>query len=140
MSPNSTPPRRADILSPKGDSNADGEVMGIGVCPNAFHRSKTVFVRHMEERLTWEKIIAGVDRGESVPIKWRGCLNGCLAFLDNNTGNLWDSSCRQRQEAHTKHSQTTAHVDDDIETDDLVVKSVSLVQDGFGDQDFEEDA
>jgi hypothetical protein len=41
-----------------------------------------VFVTPAEERYTWETVVAGVDVGGSVPLKWRGCLCGCLDFLD----------------------------------------------------------
>lgn len=41
-----------------------------------------VFVRHASERYTWDKYIAGVDVGAPVPLRWRGCLQRCLDFLD----------------------------------------------------------
>ena len=45
-----------------------------------------MFVRPAEERFTWEDVIAGVrvagEGGGGVPVRWRGCSRGCLAFLD----------------------------------------------------------
>ena len=41
-----------------------------------------------EERWTWEDTIAGVRVGAEgigragVPVRWRGCRRGCIAFLD----------------------------------------------------------
>jgi hypothetical protein len=61
------------------------EVTGIGKCPNPEHgREKKVFVLHAEQRLTWERRIAGQDVGSAVPIRWRGCQRGCLNFLCPN--------------------------------------------------------
>ncbi|CAL1715529.1 unnamed protein product [Somion occarium] len=61
---------------------------GIGVCPNRSHTHKSVFVNHAEEWFTWEGVVAGQRACEKygVPMKWRGCSPGCLAFLgpDNN--------------------------------------------------------
>ena len=36
---------------------------------------------HVEQRLTWERRIAGLDVGGAVPVRWRGCQRGCLDFL-----------------------------------------------------------
>jgi len=41
-----------------------------------------VFVKHASERFSWERQIAGVDVGGAVPLRWRGCLQTCLDFLD----------------------------------------------------------
>ncbi|KZT63911.1 hypothetical protein DAEQUDRAFT_733305 [Daedalea quercina L-15889] len=68
----------------------------IGVCPSPVHRALDggwvggrvpVFVRHAEERLTWEREVVGTDvkaecGGAGVPVRWRGCWKGCLDFLD----------------------------------------------------------
>ncbi|KAJ7496108.1 hypothetical protein B0H11DRAFT_884601 [Mycena galericulata] len=55
----------------------------LGLCPSPHHGlSASVFVEPLEERYTWESVIAGHDVGEKVPLKWRGCSRGCLAFLD----------------------------------------------------------
>ena len=39
---------------------------------------------HVEQRLTWERRIAGLDVGGAVPVRWRGCQRGCLDFLCSN--------------------------------------------------------
>ncbi|KAJ7765377.1 hypothetical protein DFH07DRAFT_810328 [Mycena maculata] len=54
----------------------------LGLCPSPHHTSASVFVEPVEERYTWEKVIAGHDLGGAVPLKWRGCSRGCLGFLD----------------------------------------------------------
>jgi hypothetical protein len=129
--------------SSRGDTNKDNEIMGIGTCPNTSHRSKTVFVRHVEERFTWEKVVAGVDVGDTVPVKWRGCLKGCLAFLDSLDSDktlLWGLNVQQRQQDRTADSRMTANVDDDVEMEDSAVQPVSLARNGFGEQDFEDNA
>jgi hypothetical protein len=57
-------------------------ITGIGTCPNPEHGpEKKVFVKHVEQRLTWERRIAGLDVGGAVPVRWRGCQRGCLDFL-----------------------------------------------------------
>src|ERR1700722_4147815 len=61
----------------------DHGITGLGVCPSPQHGAhKEVFVRHAEERYTWERIVAGVNVGGAVPVLWRGCQWGCLDFLD----------------------------------------------------------
>jgi hypothetical protein len=47
-----------------------------------------VFVRHAEERYTWEETVAGLSVGVEggVPVLWRGCSVGCLSFLDAPCG------------------------------------------------------
>ncbi|KAI1784765.1 hypothetical protein LXA43DRAFT_901051 [Ganoderma leucocontextum] len=64
------------------------EMTGVSKCPSPVHRAGNgVFVRHAEERWTWEEVVAGVhvgaeSGGGGVPVRWRGCSRGCLAFLD----------------------------------------------------------
>ena len=57
---------------------------GVGVCPSPHHAERAVFVRHAEERFSWEHVVAGQNVGveEGVPVLWRGCSRGCLDFLD----------------------------------------------------------
>lgn len=62
-------------------------VTGIGHCDHGRGQSKPgVFLRHVEERYTWESIIAGVSVGGCVPVRWRGCQWGCLDYLDSDGG------------------------------------------------------
>ncbi|PIL25484.1 hypothetical protein GSI_13374 [Ganoderma sinense ZZ0214-1] len=75
------------------------DVTGVSECPSPAHRASHgvrerapvyVYVRHAEERWTWEEVVAGVrvgaedsaGGGRGVPVRWRGCGRGCLAFLD----------------------------------------------------------
>lgn len=81
---------------PSPESTADVEEPGLSVCPSPVHRTEDggwvggrvpVYIRHAEERFTWEREIAGTDvkaecSGAGVPVRWRGCLRGCLDFLD----------------------------------------------------------
>lgn len=55
--------------------------LGTARCANPDHAT-SVFVRHAAERFTWERHIAGVDVGAAVPLRWRGCMQTCLDFLD----------------------------------------------------------
>ena len=140
ISPNVTPQGSKHILSgSRSDTNVDRDVMGLSVCPNPSHRSRTVFVRHMEERFTWEKVIATVQVGATAPMKWRGCLRGCLAYSDSNKANSLDPVVQLG--LGNRGGDTQMVVDDgDAEMDSSVVQLVSLAQDGFGDRDFEDDA
>jgi hypothetical protein len=68
-------------------------VTGIGHCPSPRHRdpdrgqfNSGVFVRHAEERISWEPIIAGISVGGNAPVLWRGCQWGCLDYLDKDGG------------------------------------------------------
>lgn len=56
---------------------------GSGGCANPEHKDR-FFVRHAAERFTWERRIAGVDVGGAVPLRWRGCIETCLGFLDED--------------------------------------------------------
>lgn len=114
--------------------------MGLGVCPNPLHPSKTVFVRYVEERFTWENIPGVLDVANKVPFKWRGCSKGCLAFLDSDRAAAHGPSVRLGLRNASENAQMTVNVDNDVEMDELVVRPVSLVQNGFGDLDFENDA
>ncbi|KAG2358828.1 hypothetical protein BDR07DRAFT_1488902 [Suillus spraguei] len=58
---------------------------GSGGCANPEHKGR-FFVRHAAERFTWERRIAGVDVGGAVPLRWRGCIETCLGFLDEDAG------------------------------------------------------
>ncbi|RDX47172.1 hypothetical protein OH76DRAFT_1354879 [Lentinus brumalis] len=88
-----------DIFAPRPRPRAqeEDEITGVSVCPSLRHRAADgswldgrvpVFVRHAEERWTWQAEIAGVRVGAEgvggvgVPVRWRGCSRGCLSFLD----------------------------------------------------------
>ncbi|KAJ7281590.1 hypothetical protein C8J57DRAFT_1298101 [Mycena rebaudengoi] len=58
----------------------------VGVCPSPRHAHRpSVFVTPIETRYTWERTVAGVNVGGSVPLQWRGCSQGCLDFLDGES-------------------------------------------------------
>ncbi|TDL23739.1 hypothetical protein BD410DRAFT_897349 [Rickenella mellea] len=90
ITPRASGRQRRDITS------ADSP--GLSTCPSTSHTLltegerwlKPVFVKHAEERFTWEATVAGIkiagQGGQGrVPIKWRGCTRGCLDYLDPNT-------------------------------------------------------
>jgi len=71
----------------------------ISKCPSPNHRFVDnnvpqyripVFVDHAEERLSWEKDIAGCKAGGEygVPVLWRGCSAGCLDGLSDDQDSL----------------------------------------------------
>lgn len=71
----------------------------ISECTSPLHRllrpgeayQRPLFVEHAEERMSWEKEVAGQKVGgeHGVPVLWRGCSAGCLDYLDlaKDTGN-----------------------------------------------------
>lgn len=78
-----------------GDEDGRKDHPGVGICMSPFHADKqAVFVKHAEERLSWERVIAGqnvnVDGG--VPVLWRGCSLGCLDFLNSTADSATDAS------------------------------------------------
>ncbi|KAF8159651.1 hypothetical protein B0H34DRAFT_412508 [Crassisporium funariophilum] len=92
----------ADELLPTSlDGSNEDETMrvtGIGVCPNPKHEQTQIFVRHAEQRFTWEPTIAGTSSGGQVPVRWRGCQQGCLDFLEppedvSDDGDLVQTVC-----------------------------------------------
>ena len=128
MSPNSTP---RVFKATKSDANiADGPVMGTSVCPSPSHRTKQVFVRHTEERFSWENTVGGVLVGGMVPLLWRGCSSGCLRFLDERDK---DRSSPQQPRALVENDNSM-DVDDD---DSTFVQPLDLGPVGL---DFEDDA
>lgn len=65
--------------------NDTPDITGIGRCPSPKHQrlgTSRVFVRHAEQRFSWEQNIANISMGGLVPVRWRGCQRGCLDFLD----------------------------------------------------------
>jgi hypothetical protein len=63
------------------------QTMTRSICPNPRHSDFSVFVKPAEQRLEWVVEVAGVTIAETdggrVPILWRGCERGCLAFLED---------------------------------------------------------
>ncbi|KAG2082532.1 hypothetical protein BD769DRAFT_1544073 [Suillus cothurnatus] len=70
-------------IHPKPRNHGRRPSQGSGGCANPEHKGR-FFVRHAVERFTWERHIADVDVGGAVPLRWRGCIETCLAFLDEN--------------------------------------------------------
>lgn len=97
----------------------------LGLCPAAHHRKASVFVTPAEERYTWETVVASVDVGGRVPLKWRGCLWGCLDFLGIGI------------EPETPHVDTTEM---DVDGEQEVVTRLQFdSSNGFDMADFEDD-
>nr|VWO96433.1 Adenylate cyclase [Ganoderma boninense] len=79
-------------LSLPPSTASEEDVTGVSECPSHAHAHThhgargAVYVRHAEERWTWEEVVAGVHVGaegtDGVPVRWRGCARGCLGFLD----------------------------------------------------------
>ncbi|EIN09397.1 hypothetical protein PUNSTDRAFT_142973 [Punctularia strigosozonata HHB-11173 SS5] len=42
----------------------------------------SVFAHPAEQKLIWTRDVAGISLPEEVPLLWRGCMPGCLDFLD----------------------------------------------------------
>ncbi|EKM81858.1 hypothetical protein AGABI1DRAFT_112093 [Agaricus bisporus var. burnettii JB137-S8] len=65
---------RSDLMCEARDD------ISMGTCGNPSHQER-IFVKPVEQRLSWEKVIAGQNAGGMVPVMWRGCEHGCLDFL-----------------------------------------------------------
>ncbi|GAB1518127.1 hypothetical protein RhiTH_001186 [Rhizoctonia solani] len=104
-------------LSEQRDANVHIEAVRYGTddacnlytwCPSRKHQkdaeleSETsscgIFVQPAEERLEWVTVLAGCELSSAVPILWRGCSVGCLAFLDGSDSGLESRSLRERDE------------------------------------------
>ncbi|KAF9453542.1 hypothetical protein P691DRAFT_792238 [Macrolepiota fuliginosa MF-IS2] len=71
----------SDLMSEPRDD------ISMGTCGNPSHHAENrIFVRPVEQRFSWEKVIAGQNAGGMVPVMWRGCEHGCLDFLKSETG------------------------------------------------------
>lgn len=66
---------RSDLMCEPRDD------ISMGTCGNPGHKGH-IFVKPVEQRLSWEKVIAGQNAGGMVPVMWRGCAHGCLDFLN----------------------------------------------------------
>ncbi|KAG1764040.1 hypothetical protein EDD22DRAFT_1042668 [Suillus occidentalis] len=99
---------------------------GSGGCANPEHKGR-FFVRHAAERFTWERRIAGVDVGGAVPLRWRGCIETCLRFLDEDA--------RQPIAIELPPMDT----DDAMDLDETeVVMAMDLSGDGFSMDEFDD--
>lgn len=80
--------RNSGTLEPEQnieDDNEADDAPSIGYCKSPVHDGETsVFVRHAVERMSWETVIGGqkITVSGGVPVLWRGCMRGCLDFLD----------------------------------------------------------
>ncbi|KAJ7760521.1 hypothetical protein B0H16DRAFT_1532570 [Mycena metata] len=118
---------------------ADEGPPSLGLCPSPHHGTESVFVTPAEERYTWERVVAGVDVGESVPLKWRGCLSGCLEFL--SVGFEVQAASPEIAEARASGADITEMEMDEVnEGQDAVVTRVEFAPlgGGFGLADFED--
>lgn len=88
------PPRIAETLDacipgsvcPSDLMSEPRDDISMGTCGNPSHHAEgRIFVKPVEQRLSWEKMIAGQTCGGMVPVMWRGCTQGCLDFLSSET-------------------------------------------------------
>lgn len=100
---------------------------GSGGCANPEHKGR-FFVRHAAERFTWERRIAGVDVGGAVPLRWRGCIETCLRFLDEDA--------QQPNAIELPPTDTGSDAMDLDETE--VVMAMDLSEDGFSMDEFDD--
>ncbi|KAF8216440.1 hypothetical protein K438DRAFT_1797202 [Mycena galopus ATCC 62051] len=93
----------------------------LGVCPSPHHplNRASVFVRPAEKRHTWETVIAGVDLGDCVPLKWRGCLHGCLDFLEPEVQTELPSQVDVQTDVEEEHEVATRLQLDRFSADDF---------------------
>jgi hypothetical protein len=108
-------------------------VTGIGYCPSLRHHDRNggqfnsgVFVRHAEERISWEPVIAGVSVGGNAPVRWRGCLWGCLDYLDNE-GGVGDSDGSKLPEICNNNLDQVAEEDSSRDNEDMA-DAVQVIQ------------
>lgn len=74
----------SDLMSEARDD------ISMSTCGNPDHQAAGfLFVRPAEQRLSWEKTIAGQNAGGMVPVLWRGCGHGCLDFLEPEVEQRW---------------------------------------------------
>jgi hypothetical protein len=65
-------------------------ITGTGTCQSPRHNYQhvtSVFAHHAEEGIVWTRDVAGVRLPEEVPVQWRGCMPGCLNFLEDDVIN-----------------------------------------------------
>lgn len=89
-------PSRPEDTEVDADVPEDDEEIppGIGTCMSPLHprHSRPVFVDHAVERFEWVHTIAGhpVHEDAGVPVRWRGCMPGCLDFLGEDVPRVAD--------------------------------------------------
>ncbi|CDO68169.1 hypothetical protein BN946_scf184938.g21 [Trametes cinnabarina] len=146
---------RAGTPTPGGspatyESRDEEDPAAISTCPSPSHRGQgrvAIFVRPAEERFTWEEVIAGVRVGAEgvggvgVPVRWRGCGRGCLAFLDPEP-QVESPPALERSSQGSSSMPLPLDVRDDVEMDvDEAVVGMQEVrfEGGLADpEDFEE--
>ena len=111
--------KSADI-PPEPRSRGRRPSQSMGTCANPVHKNR-IFVKHAVERYTWERRIAGVDVGGTVPLRWRGCMRTCLGFLDE------DVSEANEMEAQFMDASDEMDMDTDMDMDESeIVQTVNL--------------
>jgi hypothetical protein len=61
-----------------------GTPVFFGVCPSPAHATRHAFYEHAEECMSWEARVGQAEFGsQPVPMLWRGCMPGCLDFLED---------------------------------------------------------
>ncbi|KAJ4472221.1 hypothetical protein J3R30DRAFT_3523946 [Lentinula aciculospora] len=133
---------RSANVQPPSDSD---EVTGVGFCPSPHHRTygvevhRTLFYQHVEERFTWENAIAGVEKLGDIPVKWRGCQKGCLAFLDH--ANMKDASSLGSVLPSTLEvsAPSSGFPSNEVGSLEDIVKPINLAQVSFTEEDFDDE-
>lgn len=94
----------------KGSYGDDEFISGLGYCPG---KDCGIFVRHAEERFTWESKIANVEVGSRVPVRWRGCNWGCLDIMDEGELSRAESGeCQTEAAVHVMNLDLELGFDD----------------------------
>lgn len=129
-----TPPHTALSMYNTGGAAAeeghadDFPRIGVGVCPSPDHipHYSRVFVKHAEERYSWERVIAGCEARSphGIPIHWRGCSPGCLRFLDMEANAVNDTAIN--------HTATISGGIEAMDVMDVDFDMDSQSEDGFG--------
>jgi len=113
------------------------EITGLGLCPSPKHQQSgtpRLFVRHAEERFTWETMIAGVPVSGLVPARWRGCQWACLDFLDQPDDNKQPAM----EVSHVNMSDHGIDVDDGEDIEGVVQPIQLTASQAGGLADFDE--
>ncbi|KAJ3788843.1 hypothetical protein GGU10DRAFT_432127 [Lentinula aff. detonsa] len=123
----------------------EDEMTGVGFCPSPIHQRTTstpssLFYQHVEERFTWESVIGGVENMGEVPVRWRGCGKGCLAFLDEGDGGGGGGVDGDVDVDGGVDVDVNVNVNVDVDFDmGEVVKPIDLTRVGFTEDDFDDD-
>ncbi|KAH8832765.1 hypothetical protein DL96DRAFT_1583261 [Flagelloscypha sp. PMI_526] len=118
---------------------AQRDSLSIRVCPNPNHGERRRYISPVEERFTWEtKASPSCETsGELIPIRWHGCSQGCLAFLEPLKQATQPATATELPDENSEAPISTQGEGDETDEDELPTVQVGGLTDALNFDDFD---